>query len=53
VKQIYLTNLRNGLFRINKSVVFWYLRISINALEPGRYLRFFLGLPVERKHKIS
>ena len=30
------TNLWNGSLRINKSVLFWYLRISRNATVPGR-----------------
>ena len=33
---IYLTTLWNGSFRINKSVVFWYLLIYLRATVPGR-----------------
>ena len=35
------TNLLNGAWRINNSVVFWYLLISRKATVPGRNLRFF------------
>ena len=40
------TNLWNGSLRINKSVDFWYLRISRKATVPGRYLCGFLTPPV-------
>ncbi|CAI0412737.1 unnamed protein product [Linum tenue] len=32
---ISLTSLWNGSFRINSSVLFWYLRISLSATVPG------------------
>lgn len=32
-----LTNLWNGSFNSNKSVVFWYFRISLSATVPGLY----------------
>ena len=43
---ISLTNLWNGNFRMSNSVDFWYLRISLNATVPGRYLCGFLTPPV-------
>ena len=43
---ISLTNLWNGNFLMSNSVDFWYLRISLNATVPGRYLCGFLTPPV-------
>ena len=43
---ISLTNLWNGSFLINKSVLFWYLRISLSATVPGLYLWGFFTPPV-------
>jgi len=43
---ISLTNRWNGNFRMSNSVDFWYLRISLNATVPGRYLCGFLTPPV-------
>ena len=42
------TNLEKGNFKIKVSVLFWYFRISIIALVPGRYRRvlpFGTGYP--------
>ena len=43
--EISLTSLWSGSFWINKSVLFWYLRISRSATVPGRYLWGFLTPP--------
>ena len=43
---ISLTKRWNGNFRMSNSVDFWYLRISLNATVPGRYLCGFLTPPV-------
>ena len=43
---ISLTNLWNGNLRINNSVDFWYLLISLNATVHGLYLCGFLTPPV-------
>ena len=37
---ISLTNLWKGSFLMSRSVVFWYLRISLRAIVPGLYLCF-------------
>lgn len=45
------TRTANGAFLMRRSVLFWYLRISISALAPGRNLLFFVvvgGGSVER-----
>ena len=36
--EIWRTKFWNGSFRTRRSVDFWYLRISLNATVPGRYL---------------